>query len=351
MAEAEDAARRRDRLPRARPLRRLRRAVRAPVGVARAARRAAQRRRAVVDRPPRHRAAVLQAGRRRARRAPALARGGRGHPARARRRADHRGARGTDARRLPRSAGDELARRAASGPAWTSSRSRCADGARGDPRRPGRRGRPRRSCRSRTRARAPSDSTLDALVFDAPDVRIVGEVVHAVTYCLRGGRVDRARRGLHGPLASAGARPVRRASCARSCRARRSSPSARPRTPSARSPTAGRSPATRRTRRSGRATPPGSTAPRSCARASRTTPTTPRASPGSRATATAPLRGGGPAKTILVFWGGGDLAPGWLVRCLAEFSSRGINLARIESRPAPRRARPLHVLLRSRGRA
>ena len=38
-------------------------------------------------------------------------------------------------------------------------------------------------------------------------------------------------------------------------------------------------------------------------------------------------------KTILVFWGGGDLAPGWLVDCLTEFSSRGINLSRIESRP------------------
>jgi prephenate dehydratase len=38
-------------------------------------------------------------------------------------------------------------------------------------------------------------------------------------------------------------------------------------------------------------------------------------------------------KTALVFWGAGDQAPGWLVRCLAEFASRGINLTRIESRP------------------
>ena len=38
-------------------------------------------------------------------------------------------------------------------------------------------------------------------------------------------------------------------------------------------------------------------------------------------------------KTALVFWGAGDEAPGWLVRCLAEFASRGINLTRIESRP------------------
>jgi prephenate dehydratase len=38
-------------------------------------------------------------------------------------------------------------------------------------------------------------------------------------------------------------------------------------------------------------------------------------------------------KTSLVFWGVGAGAPGWLVRCLTEFSSRDINLTRIESRP------------------
>jgi prephenate dehydratase len=38
-------------------------------------------------------------------------------------------------------------------------------------------------------------------------------------------------------------------------------------------------------------------------------------------------------KTTLVFWGGGDLSPGWLVACLTEFSSRAISLTRIESRP------------------
>jgi prephenate dehydratase len=41
----------------------------------------------------------------------------------------------------------------------------------------------------------------------------------------------------------------------------------------------------------------------------------------------------GPAKTSLVFWGAGDETPGWLVRCLSEFSDRAINLTRIESRP------------------
>jgi prephenate dehydratase len=40
-----------------------------------------------------------------------------------------------------------------------------------------------------------------------------------------------------------------------------------------------------------------------------------------------------PRKTALVFWGAGDLSPGWLVECLTEFASRGISLTRIESRP------------------
>ena len=38
-------------------------------------------------------------------------------------------------------------------------------------------------------------------------------------------------------------------------------------------------------------------------------------------------------KTSLVFWGGGDQSPGWLVRALREFADRGVNLTRIESRP------------------
>ena len=40
-----------------------------------------------------------------------------------------------------------------------------------------------------------------------------------------------------------------------------------------------------------------------------------------------------PARTSIVFWGGGDQAPGWLVSCLRELSDRGVNLTRIESRP------------------
>jgi prephenate dehydratase len=39
------------------------------------------------------------------------------------------------------------------------------------------------------------------------------------------------------------------------------------------------------------------------------------------------------AKTTVVFWGGGDRSPGWLVAVLGELASRGVNLTRIESRP------------------
>jgi prephenate dehydratase len=41
----------------------------------------------------------------------------------------------------------------------------------------------------------------------------------------------------------------------------------------------------------------------------------------------------GPWKTAIVFWGIGADAPGWLVGCLSELASRGVNLTRIESRP------------------
>ena len=43
--------------------------------------------------------------------------------------------------------------------------------------------------------------------------------------------------------------------------------------------------------------------------------------------------GDGAWKTAIVFWGEGTETPGWLVSCLSELAFRGVNLTRIESRP------------------
>jgi prephenate dehydratase len=43
-----------------------------------------------------------------------------------------------------------------------------------------------------------------------------------------------------------------------------------------------------------------------------------------------------PWKTAIVFWGAGSAAPGWLVSCLSELSTRRVNMTRIESRPRRR---------------
>jgi prephenate dehydratase len=40
-----------------------------------------------------------------------------------------------------------------------------------------------------------------------------------------------------------------------------------------------------------------------------------------------------PWKTAIVFWGEGTETPGWLVSCLSELAFRGVNMTRIESRP------------------
>lgn len=51
------------------------------------------------------------------------------------------------------------------------------------------------------------------------------------------------------------------------------------------------------------------------------------------AEAAAPGQDGPRARTSVVFHGDGDGTPGWLVRCLAEFASREVNLTKIQSRP------------------
>ena len=46
-----------------------------------------------------------------------------------------------------------------------------------------------------------------------------------------------------------------------------------------------------------------------------------------------PVRADTAWKTAIVFWGPGTDSPGWLVSCLSELAFRGVNLTRIESRP------------------
>jgi prephenate dehydratase len=227
-------------------------------------------------------------------------------------------------------------------------------------------------------------ATLDALVFDAPDVRIVGELVHRVSYCLvaaepiapdevctvhshpqatgqcagflarqlpaaavvaASSTADAVRAVADGgalagmpPHAAIGTRQaaalygaivlaegieddaenatrfawIARAGAVRPGELATTSPPAaglgQPRTSAPSTAGPGR-PAT---------SPPSS------------------AGPGQPAAAPPPTVAPSPVarlKTALVFWGGGDLSPGWLVACLSEFSSRSINLTRIESRP------------------
>ena len=76
-----------------------------------------------------------------------------------------------------------------------------------------------------------------------------------------------------------------------------------------------------------------STAASCCARESRTTPATSPASSGSRPAGTEPPAATGPWKTTLSFSELGADHPGALVEALTEFSSRDVNLTRIESRP------------------
>ena len=221
-------------------------------------------------------------------------------------------------------------------------------------------------------------ATLDALVFDAPDVLIVGELVHRVSYCLAAAEpiapdevrtvhshpqatgqcarflaeqlpaavvvsaastADAVRAVAEGgalagaaPHAAIGTRHAARLygatvlavgiedeaeNATRFAWIARAPVAATPSPPdTVPSPpgTMSRPPAT------AAPPPPGTTTPPRPGTAAPPPPGTAASSP--------------PAvKTALVFWGGGDLAPGWLVDCLTEFSSRAINLTRIESRP------------------
>jgi len=176
-------------------------------------------------------------------------------------------------------------------------------------------------------------STLDALVFDAPDVRIVGEVVHTVTYCLAA-----AEWIAPDEVCTVHSHPQALGQCAGFLRsqlpgaaivAERSTADA-VRSVTEGGALAGNAPhAAIGTRHAARLYGAAVLAEAIEDDADNAT----RFAWIARDADGAGAPAAGPDKTILVFWGGGDLAPGWLVECLGEFSSRGINLSRIESRP------------------
>ena len=64
-----------------------------------------------------------------------------------------------------------------------------------------------------------------------------------------------------------------------------------------------------------------------------------------------PAAPGASWKTSILFAGAGDAKPGWLVRCLSELAFRGVNLVKIESRPARRRLGHYVFLADCEGRA
>jgi prephenate dehydratase len=182
-------------------------------------------------------------------------------------------------------------------------------------------------------------ATLDALVFDAPDVVIVGEIVHRVSYCLTAAEPmapDEVRTVHSHPQATGqcarflstqlpGAAVVAAASTAGAVRA-----------VAERGPLAGAAPhaaiGTRHAAALYGATILAEGIEDDPENATRFAWIAPAGSPGADG-APSHAAPASPRKTALVFWGAGDLSPGWLVDCLTEFSSREISLTRIESRP------------------
>jgi prephenate dehydratase len=178
-------------------------------------------------------------------------------------------------------------------------------------------------------------ATLDALVFDAPDVVIVGELVHRVTYCLVAGEPyapDEIRSVHSHPQATGqctgfladrlpGAAVLAAASTADAVRS-----------VAAHEPLAGDAP------HAAIGTPAAARLYGAVVLAEAIEDDPENAT---RFAWIARRDGGGataggaavPSKTTLVFWGVGDVAPGWLVTCLTQLSARGVNLTRIESRP------------------
>jgi prephenate dehydratase len=176
-------------------------------------------------------------------------------------------------------------------------------------------------------------ATLDALVFDAPDVVIVGELVHEVTYCLAGSEPmapDEVRTVHSHPQAIGQCAAFLREQLPAAAIVAEPSTADAVRAVAEGGALAGAAPhaaiGTHHAARLYGATILAEGIEDDPENATRF------AWVGHAGDAAAPIDGDG-AKTTLVFWGGGDLSPGWLVACLTEFSARGISLSRIESRP------------------
>jgi prephenate dehydratase len=174
-------------------------------------------------------------------------------------------------------------------------------------------------------------STLDALVFDAPDVVIVGEVVHRVTYVLVA-----AEPATPDEVRTVHSHPQALGQCARFLTEQ---------LPGAALVAAPSTADAVRTVMEDATPGPGPHAAIGTRHAAALygavvlaegfeddAENVTRFAWIARSGAPGPVAGA-PERTAIVFWGGGDLAPGWLVDCLTELSSRGVNLTRIESRP------------------
>ena len=168
------------------------------------------------------------------------------------------------------------------------------------------------------------NATVDALTFSAPDVVIVGELVHVVHHCLvaaPGARTDTLRVVLSHPQGLA--------QCAAALR--RLVPHAR-----AEAVASTALAVERAAREPGVGAVGTRTAAARCGAAVLAADIEDQPGNATRfvwlaRSGTPP--DGPPTKCSLVFHGAGDASPGWLVRCLSEFAFRGVNLTRIESRP------------------
>jgi prephenate dehydratase len=182
-------------------------------------------------------------------------------------------------------------------------------------------------------------ATLDALVFDAPDVMIVGELVHQVTYCLLAEEAmapDEVRTVHSHPQAIGQCAAFLREQLPGAAIVAEPSTADAVRAVAEGGTLAGAEPhAAIGTRHAAKLYGAEILAegieddPENATRFAWLS----RAPDPSSAAATPAAASSAQFKTALVFWGGGDLSPGWLVSCLTEFSSRAISLTRIESRP------------------